>query len=76
MLAKQVSCLYWVKSYHRNAFRKNNDFGIFALWRPSRSPYVDQILGHVGEKTLKELSNAAFSSSYGSQVMCQFVEKC
>ena len=59
MLAKWISCLYWVKSYYRKTFFCKNDFfSIYALWMLNRWSSVTSEYTYVCENSVKELSNA------------------
>ena len=80
MLVKSIWCLYWVKGYYRNTFRKNCYFLSFFLSLEAKLLILGQTLGHLSERALKELAiECAFPRrciSSGSRIMCRFLEKC
>ena len=56
-------CLYWVKSYYRKIFiAKNGYFWSFCSLE-AKPLTLDQIWGQIGERALKELSNALLRST-------------
>ena len=63
MMAKEIVCLYWVKSYYRKTFiAKTGCFWSFCSLE-AKPLILDQIWGHISEKALKELSNALLRST-------------
>ena len=78
MLAKWMSCFFWVKSYYKNIFSKKRLFLEFLL---SGGQTVDLWwnLSTRLRKNVKRAIECAFlrrTSSSGFRVMCRFVEKC
>ena len=58
MMAKWMSCLYWVKSYYRKTFVAKHCY-FWSFFSLEAKPLIlYQIFGQVNERTLKELSNA------------------
>ena len=63
MLAKEMLCLYWVKSDYRKTFIPKNGL-FFSFSSLEAKPFIlDQIWGHIRERTLKELSNELLRSA-------------
>ena len=56
VLAEWIPCRYWVKSYWWFVFRKTAIFCFCSV--ETKLLILDQIWGHIAERTLKELSNA------------------
>ena len=79
MLAKEMSWLYWVKSYYRKTiFAKKRLFLEFLL-SGGQTVYLRWILKICLRKNVKRAIECAFPrscSSSGSRVMCRFVEEC
>ena len=65
MMAKEMLCLYWVKSYYRKKcfFLQKNGYFWSVCSLEAKLLILDQIWGHTSERALKELSNALSRST-------------